>query len=1356
MQSKISVFAILVRRLTIGVLLVLFWGRPCLGSDPDYEEAIKQTEEEWAAVRQTMQETKSKFDDFLKKYQEYEDVVFSQDMERGIELARRLFKLDKNQTEEAKKRLSDLREMFNTLDRNGIKTKLKAVSEKLEFADKVAGEVENVWQFAKKFDPAHAKDNPTYGLRLIGDLLKEGAGKMEKVPLVGQILGKWISAYGEVAGDFANALDRLGKKIEEFRGGSLCGQLGYKTDQQKAFEAASKKGEDCLTYFPYGGFSRLQGEAYEGNSSYFLYDPRTKQGYFSPLGTTDKVYHWHELLLKRVALYPDWLANRSNSLKPETEQHARELYALFSGLKNKTDPGWRIIDALGLEQDVYFYGKLDEETFVANYIIDKEHHDAIDGIVKKYEKYVLVSGTVEEQDGDEYRPSANTTVTLTINGKSKSAKTDERGRYEIILEGKVNDAVHEEVSKEGFETIKRDGHIPSRAVTGNNYLLRKETMKVVIQGTVSMAGQNGKPATPVSGAKVTASAPAAEELGSATSGGGGSYQLTAQVPKGVQLTLTAATDSTSGSTSITVTSAAMSGVDIVMHQAAKEEEEKKQWQIQVTVLDDNGNPLPGAVVTPSLDLAPVTTGGDGTATLGPLDVPSNWEQQPFTVTLTPSIVAQGGIKVSGSSQSITYKGETPSAVTLNIPVVLPQEITINGKVVDVNGIGIGGASVSGGGLSTTTSPDGSFSIGPFGLIKDSSISLIATLQDGNNTYSGGPVTCTYTGTGNSINGITIALAVEMEAEVTISGYVRDLNGEGIPGATVTGGGVSTATDNSGHYTLPAFTHRLGTPVSIAASVPDGTGGVASNQVEVIPRTETVTAPAIVLQVVMTNVYDVVISGSVVDENGVGIAGAVVTAGSASTTTDGAGTFSLPPIEAAHGEAIAVSATYSDSGVTVSGGPVTVTVDSTHLAVGGVVITLQKKKNAMVTISGKVASTEGDGIGGAAVSGGGQSTTTDGSGNFSLPPFEHELGTPLTIFASATKEDGTPASGQASVTPTTDFATVSIVIDMSTDTTSEPLDSLLDDLEDEVAGDSTGVAGLLAQFNAAVDQLDGIATDFYLTADYFDQRLRELREAACESNDVSYSLNSARQYLNQYSAVLDGVFGLYADLTAAQAAYPEAAADLANVEALFNHVVSQETALQGRFGQMQGSYATYECDEDNAETETGETAQDDADPDDVEGGADDGGGVEVCGDGIDNDGDNEIDECDAGCCDKNVQITVTDCGTAADDIFLVAVDGGDVGVTPKGAANTFNVQLSPGTHTVRVTCLDDGGIPPGTDIGTACVSIVVYGTDAGIGGGEMAIPYGGSSSVSFTVPEGPATTTVIQNFNGTTLMGLEKK
>ena len=1335
----------------LAVSLLLYLVAPLvMARDDEFNEAVQQTEDEWKAVRTTMQEGKGKFDDFHKKFKEYKEAVFSDSPEKGLELAQRLFNLDKTQTVAAQDKVDQLREMFNEVDKAGLTEKLKAASGYLEKADKYAGEVENLWEFTKKFDPEHAKDNPTYGLRLIGTLLTESAGKLEKIPLVGQILGAWIKAYGEVAGDFANALDRLTKKIDDFRGGSLCGQSGKRQDQQEAFKTAG--GANCLTYFASGIFPRMRGETYEGNTDYFLYDPATKKGYISSK-EAETVYRWHERLLEPKPLDPDWLATRANKLTPEIKTEAREHYVLFSGWKNKSDPGWIIIDKRNLSTEAYFYGRLDEITFMANYILVDKHHAAINKVIKEYEKWVLVRGTVYEEEDDNSRRSSGAKVEFTVRGKTETETTEDDGNYEILIKGKVNDAIHEKVSKADFDTIERDGRIPQKVTSGLDYTLTKGVFSSVIQGTVTIKKDSSQAAVPCGGAVVSASAPQASGLGSATTGGDGSYTLTVQIAKGVEVTCTATKDSKSGAASVTVTGESHTGVDIVIDAAADTTADTTGtgigWIINAMVLDDNGVPLAGAVVSCTHDVAAVTTGGDGTAVIGPIKVPVNWEEEPFSVTLTPSIVAQGGIKVGGSAGAVTYEGVSPSAITLTIPVVIPTAVTVSGRVTDANGVSVSGAVVTGGGQAVTVAAGGSFSVGPFMLVKDSSITLMATLTEGTNSFGGAPQTVTFNGTNATISGVVIVLDIETETDVTISGFVHDLDGKGLPNATVTvPSGGSAVTDGSGGYTLPAFLHKLGTSVTISASLTDHRGMPVAGSANCTPLADATSAPTIVLQVQQEDVFEVTISGSVVDEQGVGISGAVVTGGSVSTTTDGSGSFALPIIELAANESAAVTATYTDGSTQLAGGPVTVTFDGTNTDIGGVVITL-KKSSTPVTVTGTINSSDGNPINGASVTGGGATTTTDAGGAFSLGPIDHELGTPLPLSASVVLPDGSSAGGHATVTPTSGSVSTSITIDMSAASEDDgEIDDDIDDVEDDGEDDVVDYDALLTDFALAVGELDGIAADFGGLADFFDQRLRELREMACNSSDVSYALTTSASQVELYSLSLTGLYGLYGEVIAAQAADPENRS-LGNVEAEFTRCVNREGALEARRESMSAAYGTYQCDEDMAETDEGDRADDDVDPDDVD------YGVEVCGDGIDNDGDGEIDECDAGCCDKNVQITVTDCGLADDDIFLVAVNGGDVGVTPKGAANTFNIELSPGDHSITVTCLDDGGDPLGSDIGTACVTVVVFGESQAIGGGEMSIAYGGAATISFYVSEGPVSAKVNRVFNGASLRGLEQ-
>ncbi len=1229
--------------------------------DEEYEEALKATEDEWKATRETMQQASAKFKEFKGKYQEYEDLFFNQGWEKGIKKASEIFGFDPSDEQLAKQYINDIREMFNSIDRAGLKTKLESLANGLETADKVAGEVDNAFQFAKKYDPAHAKDNPTYGLRLIGTTLTESAEKLNEIPLVGQILGKWVAAYGEVAGDFANALDRLSKKIKDFRQGSLCAQFGTNTDARQAFDDAAKTssaydGETCLTFFPTGAFRRMRGLAFEGGTTYFLFDPRGCRGYFSPKAATNKVYDWHALLLEPKALDPDWLADRATSLKSDVESRARRYYTMFSGWYSKSDKGWVIIEAIGSPWSghVDFYGKLDEETFVANYIIATNHHDRIESVVTEYEKYCFASGTVHAETDGGKKPISGATVEMSLSGKTASTTTDANGSYDLLLTGQPGNAVNGKVSAEGFDDYAIDGRFPERVLLDFNFTLGQETATFTITGIVTDVSQD--PAVPMAGATVTASGANELQVASATTGADGSYTLSVTSPQGVTISVTATNEEVSGSASVVADGQSHTGVDISLDMS-KTDETAPEWTISVDVKDADGKPVEGAAVTGGPTT--VATNAAGTAVVGPVAVTKHTEEEPFSITLTATLAVEGGKSEASSPVTVTYAGEPTSAVSLIIQVQRAVDVTIGGAVVDVNGIGVDGATVTtDAGATATTAGGGRFSLGPLQMFPDQAVNISAAMSDGTNQYAAGPVTVTYDGQQTSYS-VSLTFNLAQSVGVTITGRVMDTDSKPIAGATITAGGQTTISEASGEFTLPEFPHELGTPVTVSASVTVHGGGTIGGQTTVTPKASI-------------------------------------------------GTYAA--------------------------------------------ITVEVEQVPEVTISGTVSTTDGNAIGGATVTAEGQSTVSDGGGGFTLPPFPLKEGASVTVSASVTRDDGSTASGQASVTPGADgTGNVNITIDLARTSDEDndegdDVDELIDELEEDLGNGN--YASLLAEFRLLVSQLDGIAIDFNSDIDYFDQRLRELREAACNASDVSASLSSADLQLALYDASLGLVPALYGDIVAASPTEPDAD-DFFSVEGELARVVTQGDEMQGHYNTSLAAYGMYECDKDDSDVDADQRADQESDPDDVESGAEGGGGVEVCGDQVDNDGDGEIDECDAGCCEKTVQITVSDCGSAADDIFEFRLNGSYIGTTPKGYHNTVDLKLDPGNYTVTIICLDDGSDPPGNDIGTACVEVVVYGEDSPVGGAGSApeIPYLGSAAVTFNVPSGPGTPTVPPSADG---------
>ncbi len=817
--------------------------------DEEMQEAIAATKDEWNALRQSMQQGSAKLKEFKNKYQEYEDKIFSQDMEKGIAFACKLLQCQSSDKEAAKKALWQVREMFNTLDKNGLKTMLQSASDKLELADKVAGEVTNAFEFAEKFNPSNAKDNPTYGLRLIGTFLKDGAGKFEKIPLVGQILGKWVAAYGEVAGDFANALDRLSTKIRDFRQGSLCGQLGTWTSQQTAFKTAATgpfAAENCMVYFEVKVFKRMHGQAYEGGSNYFLYDPATERGYFGPKGMTEKVYEWHNLLWERQALKPDWLARRARTLTSDLTSQAYKHCGMIRTWASKTDKGWVIIDAIGSTTDVEYYGRFELEEVIANYLLAEAHRKKIDGIVAKFEKYLFASGQVFGRKESEEKPLSGATVSLTVGGKSVSKTTDANGNYDCLIESTVGASVDAKVSHKDFDDYTSSGRWPEKIVLGWNFTLtRDESSTFTISGTVY--DTTGGSPKPMSGATVSATTSGKNaSSASATSGGDGAYTLTLTAPKQIMVTVSATKGSAKGGNNFVADGSSRSGLDIVMSGGSSEpstDSTAKQWTVMVTVLDNSGTPLPQATVSSNSGHS-ATTGGNGVAKIGPLAIKDDKQ----SITLSATIKTADNSTASGNAQTISYEGDDNSAITLTIPVIMPRAVTVGGKVTDIHGVGIQGAVVTGGGKSATSTGGGTFSFGTLYLIKDSSITLSASYSDGSTTFGGSSVTIAFDGTNTTYNK-TLVLDMETESEVTITGRVIDSESKPLAAAAVTtASGASTSTDGGGIYTLSGVRCVLGKPVSITATITVEGGQPMSGQNTATPKGPTARAGNIVIAV----------------------------------------------------------------------------------------------------------------------------------------------------------------------------------------------------------------------------------------------------------------------------------------------------------------------------------------------------------------------------------------------------------------------------------------------------------------------------------------------------------------------------
>jgi len=1035
----------------------------------EYDEAVQRTKEEWQAFRSTLTQSKAKLEEVSEQYGKLRDAVESDNLNLALEI---LKKIDPKAGERADLGLAQLKGMIAKLDESGFTDKLGKASELLGMADDTAGKVQDAWEFAEKFDPSHAQDNPTYGLRLIGDILKEGSDKLKKVPLAGEILARWVQVYADASLDYANALDRISKNIRQnTRQFSLCADFGHFQAAQAAFAALG--GGSCAAYFEVKTFVRLRPSlVFEGHDQYFLWDPENEKGYLLPAGAMRDVYKWHSLLPNKGRLYPNWLASRVNSLDYEDVARGRKYHRLIVDLHLKTDPAWVMMDALGATSDVEFFGKTSQDLFLAYYLLDSSGRSRILDLISQYEDHVYASGRVLDAETKEGVSGA--AVAFQLPAGSYAQTTGSGGAFALVMDGKPGDAVSLVVGHPDYEPYtEAGGRFPERAILGWEISLNKPP----------------------------------EE------------------------TTTAESDTTA---------------------AGEPDSTAAKWTITGLVVDAEGSPLPGASVSGGPSVA--TTGADGAFTIGPIEVTEE-DKGVKSYDLAAAVKTEDGQSVTGAAVTVTYQGEAQSNVVLTVEVVQLKEVRISGTVLDANGIGLSGATVSGGGVSAVSGDGGAFTLYPVTFEKEGDTAVLSasyTDEDGN-AFGGSPVTVAYEGA--DISGVTLVVNLEQLSQVTVSGTVIDADGKPIGGAAVSVPGASAVTDDAGRFTVGPIEWPLGKNLDVTASVGVEGGGTVSGRTSVAVKSADVSGALIRVEV---------------------------------TTLDEA----------------------------------------------------------------------------------------------------------LEELAEEDREDG--GDGE---------------LDM-----------------------------LLAAFESALDELAGLSADFHGYYDYFMQRMRELREGGCSDPGVAYALAQAGRITTDYSVALLSLNEVAGDIRAHLAIAADsggrAAETLSGVESRATSASQEDLQIQSLFYDvMLGTLNEYACNADSTLTEGQRIAEGGADPDQVDTGGQGGGGVEVCGDGLDNDGDGEIDECDAGCCEgKNVLVIVSDCGPAADDIFLVAVDGNDLGLTPKGATNTFSMELKPGLHTVTVTTIDDGGDPDlPDDIGTFCLTVTVDGVNA-VSVGETGLELGGSYTIDFTVPQ----------------------
>jgi galactose oxidase-like protein/carboxypeptidase family protein len=317
--------------------------------------------------------------------------------------------------------------------------------------------------------------------------------------------------------------------------------------------------------------------------------------------------------------------------------------------------------------------------------------------------------------------------------------------------------------------------------------------------------------------------------------------------------------------------------------------------------------------------------------------------------------ANGNIAPPGHYMLFVLINGVPSvAKILLVSSTAPATGTITGLVTNAAGAALAGATVSGGGVTTTTSSTGSYTLAnvPAGEVQ------ITASKSGYNSVS----EFVSVSSGSTSTAPTLQLS---SGTGTITGVVKNSGGNLLGGATVAYSGGSTLTNSSGAYTLN------GVPASTVQLTASFSSYTDAHQTVTVPASGSVTA-----NFVLTSTWTGTLQGSVTNSvTGAAISGAKIAVNNGAVTlTDSTGSYKMTNVAPGSYTLTASASGYGSATSTVSVGT-NATVNASFKLT---------PNSSAGTVTGKVTNiSNGAAIYGATVKYSGASTTTNTSGIYTL-------------------------------------------------------------------------------------------------------------------------------------------------------------------------------------------------------------------------------------------------------------------------------------------------------------------------------------------------------------------------------------
>lgn len=304
---------------------------------------------------------------------------------------------------------------------------------------------------------------------------------------------------------------------------------------------------------------------------------------------------------------------------------------------------------------------------------------------------------------------------------------------------------------------------------------------------------------------------------------------------------------------------------------------------------------------------------------------------------------------------------------------------------------------------------------------------------------------------------------------------------------------------------------------------------------------------------------------------------------------------------------------------------------------------------------------------------------------------------------------------------------------------DAIDDILDDDGAEGKGfcDDNAIRGQWQRIQQLAARSDAIFSGFEGRYQKFLKEINDQNSTPCQNNLVAVAFAGGSRDLEGYEILVEEVKTVANDLIERVGVCPDLKfkLDYSQLTSLLSQIGRHSGQMKRAIADMEAQLARFGCDKIEVTQRGNQTADYTDDPNVIgDGGS---GGTEICGDGVDNDGDGLQDEDCTGQSNSNITIVLFDYGNLKDDVFGLAVTGrGNLGNTPAGGRRPYPLSLPPGSYVATVTVI----LAPDNE-GTFTITIsegskVIAGTRGGPAQGtQVQVPFvvgqaGAGSAASF--------------------------